>query len=197
MPPLVPPNHHFNECIRVHPPIQNAVPYLLGSVIPVSDMQPGSGKIYIIPRSEIPEPGNRFASIRPAESDQVVITQRRHTAMPCIGAAIHLLASRGVPLNAVQHLTRLCIKARRPLMDRQVRESGITVVDQNRRGPCQHIVRVLREAFDLLFRRSSAVCWSGDVRGRPWLCGVVAVATAVRRFSPDTASRAVPGSAGA
>lgn len=175
MPPLVPANHHFNECIRVHPPIQNAVPYLLGSVIPVSDMQPGSGKIYIIPRSEIPEPGNRLTSIRPAESDQVVIAQRRHTAMPCIGAAIHLLASRGVPLNAVQHLTRLCIKARRPLMDRQVRESGITVVNQDRRGPGFHIVRVLRGPLYLLLRRSSVVCWSGEVRGCPRLCGVVAV----------------------
>ncbi|EGJ77283.1 hypothetical protein STTU_4494 [Streptomyces sp. Tu6071] len=70
-------------------------------------------------------------------------------------------------------------------------------MNEYRRGPRQHVVRVLREAFDLLFRRSSAVCWSGEVRGRPWLCGVVAVATAVRRFSPGTASRAVPGSAGA
>ncbi len=48
-----------------------------------------------------------------------------------------------------------------------------SVVDEDRRGPGQRIVRVLRRPIYLLFRRSSAVCWSGEVRGCPWLCGVV------------------------
>ena len=38
---------------------------------------------------------------------------------------------------------------------------------------------------------------SGEVRGRPWLCWVVAIATAVSKFSPGRASRTVPGGAGA
>ena len=70
-------------------------------------------------------------------------------------------------INLTQQIERLVASLFEAARARQgyflARPSGI--VNENRSLARQHIVRVLREAFDLLFRWSGAVRWSGEMRG--------------------------------